>query len=314
MNESTFLADVLRGLQSHPKFLLPKYFYDEQGDELFEKIMQSREYYPTRAEMSILKNQGSAITNSLTASSAKTDVIELGAGDAAKSKHLIRQLYQKKKLSAYYPIDISPHIIQQLQKTFHHRFPDLLFKGYTGEYFDVLPHAMKISNKRKVLLFLGGNIGNFLRDQIRVVCKNLFDGMRSGDNILIGFDLKKDPRKILAAYNDKEGVTAAFNLNLLKRINRELGADFKKNQFTHYPTYDPHTGACKSFLISEKVQAVNIAGKIITFYKGETIFMEVSTKFDPDEIKEIAEQSGFVQKEIFFDANRYFADVIWQKP
>lgn len=314
MSESLFLDDVLKGLHASPKFLVSKYFYDARGDVLFQKIMRSSEYYPTRAEMNILKNQGSTIADALVTSPSKVDVIGLGAGDAAKSIHLVKQLHIKKRLHAYYPVDISAHIISQLQKKFQRRFPDLSFRGYAGEYFEMLPKVMELNDRKKVILFLGGNMGNFLREQMMATCKRLFNGMRSGDKALIGFDLKKDPRKILAAYNDKAGITAAFNLNLLKRINRELGANFKINQFTHYPTYDPHTGACKSFIISERDQSVTISGTTISFAKGEAIFTEVSLKLDMDELKSTAQQTGFIQQKIFMDNNKYFADVIWQKP
>ncbi len=314
MAESTFLTDVLHGLQASQKYLMPKYLYDAKGDLLFEKIMRSPEYYPTRAEMSILKNQGNKIADALTDKRSKIDVIGMGAGDAAKSVHLVKQLHSKNRLCAYYPIDISSHIILQLQKKFQRLFPGLTFRGFAGEYFDMLPNAMTLNDRKKVVLFLGGNMGNFLKEQMMMTCRNLYDGIRSGDKALIGFDLKKDPRKVLAAYNDKAGITAAFNLNLLERINRESGANFNKNQFSHYPTYDPQTGSCKSYLISEKKQSVKIAGTTITFAKGEPVFMEVSQKFDIDEIKSIAEQTGFIQKEIFMDSNKYFTDVIWQKP
>ncbi len=313
MSGSTFLADVLNGLQASQKYLMPKYFYDSYGDLLFEKIMRLPEYYPTRAEMSILKNQGNKIADALTKNKSKIDVIGMGAGDAAKTVHLVKHLHSGNRIYSYYPIDISSHIVLQLEKKFQRMFPELAFRGFAGEYFEMLPKAMALSDRKKVVLFLGGNMGNFLPETMMMTCRKLFEGIRSGDKTLIGFDLKKDPRKILAAYNDKAGITAAFNLNLLKRINRELGANFKTNQFTHYPTYDPQTGSCKSYLISEKAQSVKIAGTMITFAKSEPIFMEVSQKFDIDEIKSIAKQTGFNQKEIFMDSKKYFADVIWQK-
>lgn len=314
MAQSIFLADVLKGLQSSPKYLMSKYFYDAHGDRIFQKIMRSREYYPTRTEFGILKKQSNQIAKALAGNDAQIDLIELGAGDAVKSIHLVRRLYERNQLAVYAPIDISGNIISFLQKKFKKKLPGITVNGYTGEYFDMLPHAIKNSQRKKVILFLGGNMGNFLREQMMIACQKLFDNMHSGDKVLIGFDLKKDPRKILAAYNDKAGLTAAFNLNLLKRINRELGADFKVSQFAHYPTYDPQTGYCKSYLVSEKNQSVNIAGSMIYFEKGEAIFTEVSQKFEIEELKSIAQETGFIQKEIFMDSKKYFADVIWEKP
>lgn len=314
MAHSNFKDDVMKGLQSAPKFLMSKYFYDANGDKIFQQIMQSEEYYPTRAEHSILKNQSAQIANALTKSASRIDLIELGAGDAVKSTHLLKKLHERKQLGAYIPIDISGNIISFLQEKFKKKIPGITVVGYTGEYFDMLPQAVKYSRRKKAILFLGGNAGNFLREQMMEVCRKLFDNMHSGDKALIGFDLKKDPRKILAAYNDKAGLTAAFNLNLLKRINRELGANFQVGRFSHYPNYDPQTGYCKSYLISEKKQTVLINDTRILFEKGEPVFTEISQKFEMDELDQIAQESGFVQKKVFIDSKKYFADVIWEKP
>ena len=314
MAQSNFKADVLRGLQSSPKFLMSKYFYDARGDIIFQKIMRSREYYPTRAEYNILRGQADEIANALVGKTSQIDLIELGAGDAVKSMHLINRLHEKNQLAVYAPIDISENIITFLEQKFKKRKPGITVTGYTGEYFDMLPRATGYSDRRKAILFLGGNMGNFLSEQMMVVCRKLFDYMDPGDKALIGFDLKKDPRKILDAYNDKGELTAAFNLNLLKRINRELGGNFRVNQFAHYPTYDPQTGYCKSYLVSEIKQSVQIDETTINFEKGEPIFTEVSQKFDIRELKNIAQETGFIQKETFMDRKKYFADVIWEKP
>ncbi len=306
--------DVLTGLRSDPKYLFSKYIYDKEGDFLFEQIMNSPEYYPSRCEMEIFKEQTSFIANALVHGKEKIYVIELGPGDIAKSIHLIRELCLCDVLGTYIPIDISRHIIELLKATFIQEFPSLKFQGFTGEYFEKLPEAIKASDNKRVILFLGGNATNFPPEVTTGMFNRLNAMMQRGDVLMTGFDLKKDPRIILAAYNDREGWTARFNLNLLKRINRELGGNFVLENFSHYPNYDPQTGACKSYLVSEKLQEVNISGSNIVFRKGEPVFIEISQKYDEETISKIAREVGFVQKSIFKDRNKYFADVIWQKP
>lgn len=306
--------DVLTGLRSDPKYLFSKYIYDKEGDFLFEQIMNSPEYYPSRCEMEIFKEQTSFIANALVHGKEKIYVIELGPGDIAKSIHLIRELCLCDVLGTYIPIDISRHIIELLKATFIQEFPSLKFQGFTGEYFEKLPEAIKASDNKRVILFLGGNATNFPPEVTTGMFNRLNAMMQRGDVLMTGFDLKKDPRIILSAYNDREGWTARFNLNLLKRINRELGGNFVLENFSHYPSYDPQTGACKSHLVSEKLQEVNISGSNIVFRKGEPVFIEISQKYDEETISKIAREVGFVQKSIFKDRNKYFADVIWQKP
>jgi uncharacterized SAM-dependent methyltransferase len=168
-----------------------------------------------------------------------------------------------------------------------------------------------MSDRRKVILFLGSNIGNMpVADAINF-SKELRKHLNEGDMALIGFDLKKNPATILAAYNDKGGITRRFNLNLLNRINRELGGNFDVKKFDHYPTYDPESGACKSYLVSQQDQIVNIADKHIHFQKDEYIYMEISQKFTVSQTGQMAEKSGFKPLELFFDSKNWFMDAIW---
>lgn len=312
MNNSTFLQDVLTGLQSRQKYLESKYFYDKAGDELFQRIMGSTDYYLTRSEMDVFKNQKSEIADAVLQGKKKIDIIALGPGDIAKSDHLIRELYDRGVVEKFFPIDISENIINLLQNKIAKEFPGLIFEGMAGDYFDRLPHAMEQSLNPKLVLFVGATIGNFYPEAMLEFCNRLNAILSPGDMTLIGFDIKKDPEKILAAYNDREGWTAKFNLNLLTRINRELDGNFQIKNFVHYPNYDPDTGTTKSFLVSTEDQQVSIANTIINFAEGETIFMEVSQKYDLHEIKEAAQQSGFIQQEIFMDSRKYFVDVLWR--
>lgn len=306
-----FLNDVLRSLQSSQKYLDSKYFYDKNGDELFQKIMSCEEYYLTNCELEILSEQKAKITEVVSEDEDKLDVIEFGAGDATKSIHLLKELCKRKGIANYFPIDISENIIGLLNKNIPGEIPGLNIHGLHGEYFDMLTEANRISKRRKLVLFLGANIGNFKFDAMPVFCKKLRSLLSQGDMVLVGFDLKKDPKKILTAYDDSEGFTRQFNLNLLHRINNELGGNFDLNQFEHYAIYDPDSGACKSYLYSLKEQRVCINGTAINFKKDETIFMEISQKYSVEQIDTIAVQCGFTPGSHFFDTKKYFVDVIW---
>lgn len=312
MDKKKFLKDVVSGLKSHPKQLFSKYLYDSRGDWLFERIMRTRDYYPTRCELEIFKNQRTVIADKVLRGKKKLDVIALGPGDSSKTIYLIEELVKRNAIDKYFPIDISEHIINTLRPMFSRRFPQISFNGLAGEYFDKLPDVLKISGNTRLVFFVGATIGNFLPEQMIHFCGQLKDNLQKKDMVLIGFDLKKDPRKILAAYNDTEGWTAKFNLNLLRRINRELGGNFNENKFVHFPTYDPLTGACKSFLISKNEQSVTIDKHTIAFTKGEPIHMEVSQKYELPEIEEAARSTGFKQIGAFMDEKKYFVDVLWE--
>ncbi|HEY9341085.1 MAG TPA: L-histidine N(alpha)-methyltransferase [Hanamia sp.] len=307
-----FLKDVLKGLQASPKYLNSKYFYDKKGDELFQKIMASDEYYLTNSEMNIFLRQSKEIADSILLEEDTFDVIEFGPGDAVKSMHLVKELLKRKAIAVYFPIDISENIIGLLNQKLSKQLPDLKVHGLHGEYLHMLAQTNKLSKNKKLVLFLGANIGNFKFQEMPGFCKELNGMLSKGDLILIGFDLKKNPKKILAAYNDKEGLTSEFNLNLLTRINKELSADFNVNSFEHYATYDPDSGACKSFLVSLMTQNIYIDGTPIHFEKNETIFMEISQKYSIDQIDEIALQCGFTPVAYFFDKEKYFVDVLWR--
>lgn len=310
----TFYRDVMTGLTSAPKYLQSKYFYDAAGDELFQQIMHAPEYYLSRCEEEIFSMQTEILVQVMLERHEEFDVVELGAGDATKSTHLLRCLAGTGRRFTYYPIDISKNVIQLLEREMPERIPYMQIKGLNGEYLSMLRKANTISNRRKAVLFLGSNIGNFTPQYALEFLIQLHKQMTRGDLLLIGFDLKKNPKQILAAYNDAAGTTKAFNLNLLKRINRELEADFNIAQFDHYPTYDPVTGACRSYLISLRKQSVTLAGsKEIQFEKYEPVYMELSQKYSVPEIDTMAKQTGFKPAEHFFDSNGWFLDTLWEK-
>lgn len=311
-NSDHFLNDVLTGLQSNPKHLSSKYFYDKTGDELFQKIMAMPEYYLTRCELDIFKNKTSELAEAIRSDEQPFDLIELGAGDAMKSTCLLKYLSEKRADFTYMPIDISGNILSVLENNLKDKLPEINIKTLEGEYFQMLKKAMKLSSRRKVILFLGGNIGNMTSKESEKFCTSLHQLLNSGDIVLIGFDLKKNPFTVLNAYSDKSGITAEFNLNLLTRINRELGGNFDIEQFEHYESYDPITGACRSFLISLKNQQVKIEEETIDFAENEVIDMEVSQKFSKSDIEYLAEKSGFSITRNISDSKEWFIDSIWK--
>ncbi|MFI5137021.1 MAG: L-histidine N(alpha)-methyltransferase [Sphingobacteriales bacterium] len=307
-----FYDDVITGLRSVPKHLHSKYFYDANGDKLFQDLMNCEEYYPTNCELEIFSEKAPEICRAIMGEGDAFDLIELGAGDATKSTYLLQYLLEQGADFTYLPIDISENVISYLNVTLPVTLPGLQITGLNGEYFDMLEKAASISNKRKVVMFLGSNIGNMAVPEAEIFCRDLRNHLSTGDMLLIGFDLKKNPKTVLAAYNDKEGITKKFNLNLLERINRELNADFDLCQFDHYPIYDPETGACKSYLVSLCDQLVNISGtETIHFLKDECIFMEISQKFTIIQTDHIARHAGFKPLRHYFDSRKWFIDVIW---
>lgn len=308
-----FLKDILRGVTSTPKFLPSKYFYDAEGDAIFQQIMQLPEYYLTRSEQEIFLMQTKAMSSLFLKKFQEFDIIELGAGDATKSTHLLRYLFESGINFTYYPVDISENVIQLLEVEIPKRIPGLMVEGLNGDYFEMIKKSYEVSKKRKIVLFLGSNIGNFKIEEANRFLSSLAQQLVSGDLVLIGFDLKKNPKQILAAYNDRLGVTKAFNLNLLKRINNELGGNFDTSLFEHYATYDPISGACKSYLISLEDQEVHIGKESIQFYRNEPIWTELSQKYSEQEIRELAEDAGFKPVEGFYDCRHWFLDALWEK-
>lgn len=309
---SQFLEDVLKGLSAKEKFLQSKYFYDVKGDGLFQKIMGCKEYYPTSCEMEIFTQKTNQLVAVLTEQHKTFDIVELGAGDATKSVHLLKGLLDNQITFTYFPVDISCNIINQLHHHLPQKLPNLQLQGLNGEYLHMLKKAKTLSDKIKVVLFLGGNIGNVTLEKAGEFSTLLRQHLNPGDLVLIGFDLKKDPKTILDAYNDHAGFTRDFNLNLFCRINKELGGNFNMHNFYHYPTYDPATGACKSFLVSSKQQEVKIAETIFMFDKGEPIFMEISQKYTVEQTDELARQTGFAPVHHFYDSKNWFLDAVWK--
>ncbi|GAB1446917.1 MAG: L-histidine N(alpha)-methyltransferase [Cyclobacteriaceae bacterium] len=319
---STYNPEILsvigKGLSGSPKRLPSWLFYDEKGDKIFQAIMQMPEYYLTSSEFEILQTQKHRILRHIVgdneASNAVFKLVELGAGDGTKTEVLLNHFISQRIDFTYVPVDVSEAVLTQLVSRLNKSLPDLKIHAKCELYSDALESMKNDTSEKKLILFLGANIGNFNKEEAITFVKKLAINMNENDRLLIGFDLKKDPRLILAAYDDVEGITRDFNLNLLGRINREFGGEFDLDLFSHYPYYDPEIGVTKSFLVSEREQEIWIEAldKFIHFDRYEVIHTEVSQKYDLKMINSLASQAGLDIVDVICDKREYFADVIFK--
>lgn len=314
---SDIANDTLKGLSSDPKYLLSKYFYDDNGSIIFQEIMKMTEYYLTGCESETLIKYKEQITRAFCEGSVLANIIELGAGDGSKTRILLRTLLNEGVDFNYMPLDISRNSNDELSHRLKKEMPGVRCEPLTGDWYQSI-RTLNLDRKpgiRQVILFLGSNIGNLDRIELSLFLENLSAFTRSGDKLLIGFDLKKSPKLIMDAYSDPYGLTKKFNLNHLNRINWELQADFDLNMFEHHAEYNPVTGNVKSFLVSKSKQSVFVGelGKIFRFGQWEPVFMELSRKFDIEEINVLAERHGFMVDQHFTDHRKYFVDSLWTK-
>ena len=310
------LAEHLAAGFAHtPKTLSSKYFYDAAGSRLFQQIMGLPEYYPTRTELAIFAAQGAAIGRALAAGAAAGQplaVVELGAGDGLKTKLLLRELLGQSLPLTYVPVDISASALEELAASLRQELPTLPTAPLAAEYGAALT-TLAERPEAKAVLFLGSNIGNFAPAEQAEFLRALAQPLTPADRLLVGFDLRKDPRRIRAAYDDAQGVTAEFNFNLLRRLNAEAGADFDLAQWQHFPDYDPSTGAMRSWLVSRRAQTVRVAalaGQAFEIAAWEAIQTESSYKFTLPQIAELAAAAGLRVVEVFQDEAGDFADVV----
>jgi len=307
-----FAKDVDHGLSQTQKKLPSKYFYDKKGDELFVKIMQLPEYYVTRAEMEIFSNQTHKIIQAFQLEQTEYfELIELGAGDGSKTKKLLQALSEEGYQYDYMPIDISKNALDQLEKDLNKALPQVSIKQKHGDYFKIL-ESLKHSHHPKVLLFLGSNIGNMADEDASKFIYHLGENLNAGDKMLIGTDLIKPKAVVLPAYNDKNGITRNFNLNLLHRMNQELDADFNVDAFEHAPEYNEQEGIAKSYLKSLRDQVVTIpaTGKSYQFEEDEKIHTEISRKYSDEIMAKILAATDFEIVAKLTDSQEHFADYI----
>ncbi|MAP53340.1 L-histidine N(alpha)-methyltransferase [Altibacter sp.] len=313
--DTPFKKDVFEGLTSEPKFLYSKYIYDQAGDKLFQDIMALPEYYLTNCEMEILTSHTQAIAGLFKNEATGFDLIELGAGDGKKTKVLLKHLAENRFDFTYKPIDISENAITGLTRTLAEEMPEVKVDGETGEYFEVLERLQHFKSRKKVIMVLGSNIGNLLHPRAIQFLTKLGETMNQDDILFMGFDQKKDPQTILDAYNDPTGVTAAFNKNLLIRINRELEGNFDVAKFKHWEVYDPQTGTAKSYLVATEAQHVRLKSLDldITFDPWETIHTEISQKYTDKIVAWLAEASGLRIENSFTDSKNYYKNYAFTK-
>src|SRR4051812_8005440 len=285
--QRTFMRDVLAGLRSEPKRLSCKYFYDRRGSELFERICQLDEYYLTRSELAIM-DQFAPEMGAQIGSDAM--LVEYGSGSSVKTRYLLDALPDA---AAYVPVDISGELLRQSARELARDYPRIEILPVCADFTKhfALPLLTR-SATHTAVYFPGSTIGNFLPMGATEVLCRVAKICGKGGGLLIGIDLKKDAVTIEAAYNDRLGVTAEFNLNLLHRMNRELGANFKVDQFLHQALYNSHLGRVEMYLVSRRTQAVTIGGQSFAFSAGETICTEYSHKYTVDEFASIAATSG----------------------
>ncbi len=313
--DPALVEEVRKGLQQTPKRLSSRFFYDAEGSRIFAEIMHSPDYYLTRSEYEVLDTYKTELLQAFTPDNRPFELVELGAGDGLKTKILIGFFEDQQANFTYAPVDISVDALEGLVIDLRKQWPDLQLNPRHDDYFSALELLSSESNSRKVVLFLGSNIGNFAPDDAIAFYHQLHDRLQPGDLVLTGFDLQKHPAIIHAAYNDRQGLTRAFNLNLLRRINSELDATFDLAAFDHYETYNPENGEARSYLVSQKEQIVSIKGldMQVPFQHGEIIHTEISRKFTRTQIEELARQTGFSVAGWFTDSKGYFADVVFEK-
>ncbi|MGE0785648.1 MAG: L-histidine N(alpha)-methyltransferase [Sandaracinaceae bacterium] len=309
-----FAHDVLVGLSERPKRISSKYFYDDAGSRYFQRIMELDEYYPTTCETEILAARAHEIISPMLGRGA-FNLVDLGAGDGKKTRILMEAIQHARAEFVFVPIDISEGAMRSLVKDIGERLPGTRIEGLVCEYADGVRYLGRAHEERaNLVLFLGSNIGNFNRVQARAFLRRLWSALRPGDCVLIGFDLKKDIEVLLRAYNDSHGITSAFNLNLLTRMNRELGADFDVSQFRHFGTYNVFNGAMESYLVSQAPQLVRIEalGQTFAFDAWEPMHTEYSYKYLRADIDRLALETGFSVMRQFEDDRDWFASSLWR--
>ena len=302
---SSFANDLLAGLSQSPKHISPKYFYDLNGSKLFDQICDLPEYYPTRTEWALLQNNASAIAKCL---GSGIDLIEFGAGSLRKVALLLDALIANHlPPKSYVPIDISAEHLEASCKKLQVQYPELNVTPRVLDYSEdmTLPTQVMQSAHPKVGFFPGSSLGNFNHDQALSFLSRAAKAL-SGGGLLLGVDLVKDPQVLHAAYNDSQGITAAFNLNVLARANRELGANFDLTAFDHYAFYQPREARIEMHLQSKRAQTVNVLGHEFEFAQGESLHTENSYKFTLDSLHRLALKAGFQIGEYWLDEREWF--------
>lgn len=305
LHSSPIAAEVHEGLTRKPKSLTPKLFYDATGSALFEQITELPEYYLTRTERSILLNKAGEIVR---ATGDNLSLIELGAGTATKTRILIQAALRRQPLVNFYPIDVSRSALDEAVHSLNGDFPGLRINPVVADYSHGLGQLTK-NPGRKLLLYLGSSIGNFEPMQAGAMLRMMRSTLNPGDALLLGTDLVKPARHLVPAYDDSQGVTAAFNKNILAHVNRELDANFDLNTFRHVALWNPEASRMEMHLESTRPQVIHVRGLQlrVNFNKGERIHTENSYKFTQPVVDSILKLAGFTHEETWTDPKKWFA-------
>jgi len=299
--ESRFACDAIAGLTARPKRMSPKYFYDGAGSQLFEQITELPEYYPTRCELAILQAHGAEIGRMLAEGTA---LIEFGSGSTRKVRIL---LDAASTIEAYVPVDISSEMLVQEAAQLQHDYPSLEVLPVVADFSGLFRLPNDIAGMACAGFFPGSTIGNFEPHQAAAFLQNAAAILGPGSTLIVGVDLAKDAHILNAAYDDAAGVTAKFNLNLLTRMNRELGADFDLDAFRHQAFYNAERQRVEMHLVSRKRQKVRLCGRVIEFGEAETIHTECSYKYTVESFGKLARRAGWTSAAVWTDPQGYFS-------
>jgi len=301
-----FLMDVSKGLMRKQKSIPCKYLYDQVGSQIFGKICELPEYYLTRCETEILQQHSPFLS---TLFKDFVQIIEFGSGDCRKTRLILEAFTSQRERCGYIPIDVSESVLSETTQRLSGLFPNLEVMGLNVTYQEAFSYFPEFEGKPKLFLFLGSNIGNFERHDAVLFLRSIRNHMQANDRIVVGIDLRKNRDILIRAYDDSQGVTAQFNLNVLERINRDLGGSFELRQFAHYVTYNEATGKLEMFLKSQNKQSVWIealSGEAF-FETGELVHTETVVKYSLDEIAALALDSGLHVEHQWFDACKRFS-------
>ena len=305
--EDEFSLSVIEGLSKTRKTLPCRYFYDARGSELFEEITRLPEYYPTRTETGILAEHAAEITDGIGDGGL---LVEFGSGSSLKTEILLDRIAER---IAYVPIDVSEAALADAKARLARRYPDLDVRTIVADFSGFVALPDDLASRRKTGFFPGSTLGNLAPKDARHLLAGFGRVLGDGGRLIIGIDLKKDPRTLVSAYNDAAGVTAAFNLNLLLRINRELGSTFDERAFRHEAIYDPREGRIEMHLVSKRDQEVELCGRSFNFRNGESIHTENSYKYTIEQFRELACAAGWQPQRVWTDAAAQFSvhELVW---
>ncbi len=309
MNAAVAMAELIEGLSRPEKMISPKYFYDERGSKLFEKITELPEYYPTETELGIMRDNIDEMADLI---GPQASLIEFGSGSSLKTRILLGHLHEQ---AVYVPVDISEDHLHETAEQIRADFPELEVLPVVADFTHpfALPNPT-IMPRRNIVYFPGSTIGNFTHDAAHELLQVMYEEAGEDGALLIGVDLQKDPAIIEAAYNDSAGVTAEFNLNMLRHLNREFDADFNLDAFSHRAEYDPDEGRIEMRLISGEWQQVSLGDREIVIEEDEAILTEYSHKYTLEGFAEMAAKAGFSVAKVWTDAERLFSVQYCERP